>query len=164
MKRVIAHFNLCKDKSNITPVLSEENFPWKFNLEYGGIFTKLFMYVSSRNMFPPTRNLQNRVHIAKSGRFLHLHTSPFFLEWRRCADQFQSNFSKNCYFRNNRVPGQFATCENLPLHRFQFNSQISIYFDIKQWFLSDIRKINIILSISMLTVKISPEKTLKETQ
>jgi hypothetical protein len=23
-------------------------------------------------------------------------------------------------------------CENLPWHRFQFNSQISIYFDIKQ--------------------------------
>jgi hypothetical protein len=26
--------------------------PWKLNLEYGGTFTKLFMYVSSRNMFP----------------------------------------------------------------------------------------------------------------
>ena len=38
-------------------------FPWKFNLEYGGIFTKLFMHVSSRNMFPTTRNLQIRVHV-----------------------------------------------------------------------------------------------------
>jgi hypothetical protein len=37
-------------------------FPWKFNLEYGGTFTKLFMHVSSRNMFPTTRNLQIRVH------------------------------------------------------------------------------------------------------
>jgi hypothetical protein len=38
-------------------------FPWKFNLEYGGTFTKLFMHVSSRNMFPSTRNLQIRVHV-----------------------------------------------------------------------------------------------------
>ena len=30
-------------------------FPWKFNMEYGGTFTKLFMHVSSRNMFPTTR-------------------------------------------------------------------------------------------------------------
>jgi hypothetical protein len=36
-------------------------FPSKFNLEYGGTFTKLFMHVSSRNMFPTTRNLQIRV-------------------------------------------------------------------------------------------------------
>ena len=38
-------------------------FPSKFNLEYGGILTKLFMHVSSRNMFPTTRNLQIRVHV-----------------------------------------------------------------------------------------------------
>ena len=38
-------------------------FPWKFNLEYGGTFTKLFMHVSSRNMFPTIRNLQIRVHV-----------------------------------------------------------------------------------------------------
>ena len=38
-------------------------FPWKFNLEYGGTFTKLFMHVSSWNMFPTTRNLQIRVHV-----------------------------------------------------------------------------------------------------
>ena len=38
-------------------------FPWKFNLEYDGTFTKLFMHVSSRNMFPTTRNLQIRVHV-----------------------------------------------------------------------------------------------------
>ena len=38
-------------------------FPWKFNLEYGGTFTKLFMHVSSRNMFPTTRNLQICVHV-----------------------------------------------------------------------------------------------------
>jgi hypothetical protein len=37
---------------------------WKFILEYGGSkFTKLFMHVSSRNMFPATRNLQIRVHV-----------------------------------------------------------------------------------------------------
>ena len=38
-------------------------FPWKFNLEYGSTFTKLFMHVSSRNMFPTTRNLQIRMHV-----------------------------------------------------------------------------------------------------
>jgi hypothetical protein len=32
-------------------------------LEYGGTFTKLFMHVSSRNMFPTTRNQQIRVHV-----------------------------------------------------------------------------------------------------
>ena len=36
---------------------------WKFNLEYDGTFTKLFMHVSSWNMFPTTRNLQIRVHV-----------------------------------------------------------------------------------------------------
>ena len=61
------------------------------------------------------------------------------------------------------IHGQFAMCENLPRHRFQFNSQISIYFYIKQWFPIDIRKMNIILSISMQIVKKSTEKTLKET-
>jgi hypothetical protein len=40
------------------------NFPpWKFNMEYGGTFTKLFMHVSSRNMLPTIRNLQIRVHV-----------------------------------------------------------------------------------------------------
>ena len=38
-------------------------FPWKFNLEYDGTFTKLFMHVSSQNMFPTTRNLQIRVQL-----------------------------------------------------------------------------------------------------
>ena len=37
--------------------------PWKFNLEYGGTFTKLFSHVSSRNMFPTIRNLQIHVHV-----------------------------------------------------------------------------------------------------
>ena len=32
-------------------------------LEYGGTLTKLFMHVSSPNMFPTTRNLQIRVHV-----------------------------------------------------------------------------------------------------
>jgi hypothetical protein len=41
-------------------------FPWKFNLEYGGIFTKPFMHVSCRNMFPTTRNLQICVHVNHS--------------------------------------------------------------------------------------------------
>jgi hypothetical protein len=39
---------------NTTPVLGEENFPLKIHLEYGSTFTKLFMHVSSRNMFPTT--------------------------------------------------------------------------------------------------------------
>ena len=38
-------------------------FPSKFNWEYGGTFTKLFMHVSSRNLFPTTRNLQICVHV-----------------------------------------------------------------------------------------------------
>ena len=38
-------------------------FLWKFNMEYGSTFTKLFMHVSSRNMFPTTRNRQVRVHV-----------------------------------------------------------------------------------------------------
>jgi hypothetical protein len=41
----------------------EKFFPWKFNLEYGGTFTKLFMHVSSWNMFPTIRNLQIHVHV-----------------------------------------------------------------------------------------------------
>jgi len=43
--------------------LGEDNFSLKIPLEYGGTFTKLFMHVSSRNMFPTTRNLQMRVHV-----------------------------------------------------------------------------------------------------
>ena len=42
---------------------AKKSFPWKFKLEYGGTFTKLFMHVSSRNMFPTIRNLQIRVHV-----------------------------------------------------------------------------------------------------
>ena len=38
-------------------------FSLKIHLEYGGTFTKLFMYASSRNMFLATRNLQIRVHV-----------------------------------------------------------------------------------------------------
>jgi hypothetical protein len=32
-------------------------------MEYGGTFNELFMHVSSRTMFPTTRNLQIRVHV-----------------------------------------------------------------------------------------------------
>jgi hypothetical protein len=46
-------------------------FPWKFNLEYSGTFTKLFMHISSRNMFPTTRNLQIRVHVYRSRHYSH---------------------------------------------------------------------------------------------
>jgi hypothetical protein len=65
--------------------------------------------------------------MAKSGRSPHLHTSPFYftmasMRWSISMDILK----KNCYFRNDRVPGQFATCENLPLHRFQFNSQFTL--------------------------------------
>jgi hypothetical protein len=51
--------------SNITSVLGEEHFPLNIHLKYGGTFTKLFMHVSSRNMFPTTRNLENRVHVCR---------------------------------------------------------------------------------------------------
>jgi hypothetical protein len=45
-------------------------FPSKFNLEYGGNFTKLFMHVSSRNMFPTTRILQIHVHVYRRSQLL----------------------------------------------------------------------------------------------
>ena len=50
-------------KSDITPVLGEENFSLKIHLEYGDTFTKLFMHVSSRNMFPTTRNMGSVVEL-----------------------------------------------------------------------------------------------------
>ena len=90
--------------------------------------------------------------MARSGRFPHLHTSPFFLMASMRWSISMAIFQKIAILEI-RVPGQFAMCENLPRHRFQFNSQISIYFDIQQWFLSDIRKINIVLSVSMQIVK-----------
>jgi hypothetical protein len=46
---------------------SDQNFSSQGNdqqsSEHGGTFTKLFMHVSSRNMFPTTRNMQIRVHV-----------------------------------------------------------------------------------------------------
>ena len=84
------------------------------------------------------------IYMAKSGRFPHLHKSPFSKNVVDALVNFNGKVSKICYFRNNRIPGQFAMCENLPWHRFQFNSQIWINFDIKQWFISDIRKMNIL--------------------
>ena len=45
-------------------------FLWIFNLEYGSTFTKLFMHVSSRNMFPTIRNLQIRVHVYRPSPLL----------------------------------------------------------------------------------------------
>jgi hypothetical protein len=59
LKIFYTHFSL----KVIKPILGEENFSLKIHLEYGGTFTKLFMHVSSRNMFPTTRNLQIRVHV-----------------------------------------------------------------------------------------------------
>ena len=47
-------------------------FPRKFNLDYGGTFTKLFMHVSRRYMSPTTRNLQIHVHAYR----------PSLLLWR----------------------------------------------------------------------------------
>jgi hypothetical protein len=58
----------CKTNRNPLKVILHQfwvkkYFPWKFNLEYGGTFTKLFMHISSRNMFLTIRNLQIRVHV-----------------------------------------------------------------------------------------------------
>jgi hypothetical protein len=62
-------------------------FPWKFNLEYGSTFTKPFMHVSSRNMFPTTRNLQ----IRRDPRFeLFLgdyRSCALFSWWKKCRMQ-----------------------------------------------------------------------------
>ena len=58
------------------------------------------------------------------------------------------------FIHNIFIHGQFPMCDYLPWHRFQFNSQI----DIKQWFLSEIRKMNIVLSKSMQTVKKKRER------
>jgi lauroyl/myristoyl acyltransferase len=51
--------------------------PWKFNLEYGGTFTKLFMHVSSRNMLPTIRNLQIRKHVSEQNnrKLMSLHNN-----------------------------------------------------------------------------------------
>jgi hypothetical protein len=38
-------------------------------MEYGGTFTKLFMHVSSRNMFTTTRNLQIHVHVYRTRHY-----------------------------------------------------------------------------------------------
>jgi hypothetical protein len=57
-------------------------FPWKFNFEYGGTFTKLFMHVSSRNMFPRTRNLQIRVHVYRPRHYL-FRWFPIITSWRK---------------------------------------------------------------------------------
>ena len=50
-------------KEILQQFLVKNFFPWKFNLEYDGTFTKLSMHVSSRNMFPTIRNLQIRLHV-----------------------------------------------------------------------------------------------------
>ena len=49
--------------SNITPVFGEDNFFLKIQFGIRSTITKLFMHVSSRNMFPTTRNQQIRVHV-----------------------------------------------------------------------------------------------------
>jgi hypothetical protein len=67
---------------NSTSFQDEWPSPWKFNLEYGGTFTKLFMHVSCRNMFPTTRNLQIHVHVYRPrhccGEWLTLHETYRF--------------------------------------------------------------------------------------
>jgi hypothetical protein len=60
-------------------------FPWKFNLEYGGTFTKLFMHVSSRNMFPTIRNLQIYACLSSSPLLWRLINFRFF-----CSDDCRS--------------------------------------------------------------------------
>ena len=50
------HFSFFEIKVILHQFWVKKFFPWKFNLEYGGTFTKLFMHVS-------IRNLQIRVHV-----------------------------------------------------------------------------------------------------
>ena len=57
-------------------------------------------------------------------------------------------FSKFRYFRNDRIPAEFVMVS---------------FFNIKQWFRRKIKKMIIILSMSIQTVIKSPEKTSKET-
>ena len=53
--------------------------------------------------------------MAKSGRFPHLHMSSFKKNGVDALVNFNGNLKKKiCYFRINRIPGQFAMCENLP--------------------------------------------------
>jgi hypothetical protein len=61
-------------------------FPWKFNFEYGGTFTKLSMHVSSRNMFPTIRNLQIRVHVYRPIRII-AHKKMVHTTWNRQIPQ-----------------------------------------------------------------------------
>ena len=64
----------------------KKNFPWKFNLEYDGTFTKFFMHVSSRNMLPTTRYLQFRVNV-----YRHRHCCGDELVWHSVRQ-----FRKKC--------------------------------------------------------------------
>ena len=57
------HFSILLFKVILHQFWVKKICPWNINLEYGGTFTKLFMHVSSRNVFPTTRNLQIRVHV-----------------------------------------------------------------------------------------------------
>ena len=61
-------------------------FSWKFILEYGGTFTKLFMHVSSRNMFPTIRNLQIRVHVFRPRHWC----GDWLIFWLFCSDDCRS--------------------------------------------------------------------------
>jgi hypothetical protein len=63
-------------------------FPWKFNLEYGGTFTKLFMHVSSRNMFATTRNLQICVHVYRPRHYARDTRFELFREDYRSCEMF----------------------------------------------------------------------------
>jgi predicted phosphatase len=63
LETTIYHTHILDIKVILHQFSVKKIYPWKFNLEYGGTFTKLFMHVSSRNMFPTTKNLQIRVHV-----------------------------------------------------------------------------------------------------
>jgi hypothetical protein len=68
-------------------------FPWQFNLEYGGTFTKLFMHVSSRNMFPTNRNLQICVHVYRP---CHYWLSVVLFQWLPITTSWKKFWSNDC--------------------------------------------------------------------
>jgi hypothetical protein len=112
---IIAHISFLK-RINIMPGLGEEIFPWKFNLEYGSTFTKLFMHVSSRNMFPTIRNLQIRVHVYRPrhccGDWL---TFGCFVQKKYTTKIF--TFQTRCEEREMQHTDLHNTYLNLPIRR-----------------------------------------------
>jgi hypothetical protein len=80
----------------------KKSFPWKFNLEYGGTFTKLFMYVSSR---------KNNIYIPCVPHKNNCNNKKWFT--RHETDRFLNNHCQECvraYLKNLLLSGFSMLC------------------------------------------------------